>query len=35
MSLVYPAKIDDPTTVDGPKINNAINDLGSSPLIAR
>jgi biopolymer transport protein ExbD len=33
MSLVYPAKIDDPTTVDGPKINNAITFLLSEDKI--
>jgi biopolymer transport protein ExbD len=33
MSLVYPAKIDDPTTVDGPKINNAVTFLLSEDKI--
>ncbi len=33
MSLVYPAKIDDPTEVDGPKINNAITFLLSEDKI--
>lgn len=33
MSLVYPAKIDDPTTVDGPKINNAITFLLSEDKV--
>jgi biopolymer transport protein ExbD len=33
MSLVYPAKVDDPTQVDGPKINNAITFLLSEDKI--
>ena len=33
MSLVYPAKVDDPTEVDGPKINNAITFLLSEDKI--
>jgi biopolymer transport protein ExbD len=33
MSLVYPAKIEDPTTVDGPKINNAVTFLLSEDKI--
>ena len=33
MSLVYPAKVEDPTTVDGPKINNAVTFLLSEDKI--
>jgi len=33
MSLVYPAKVDDPTEVDGPKINNAITFILSEDKI--
>lgn len=33
MSLVYPAKVEDPTDVDGPKINNAITFLLSEDKI--
>ena len=33
MSLVYPAQVEDPTTVDGPKINNAVTFLLSEDKI--
>jgi biopolymer transport protein ExbD len=33
MSLVYPAKVEDPTEVDGPKINNAITFLLSEDKV--